>query len=162
MNDLEQEQEEVETTLKGRKKGQANTPIQIRATFTLLYDMRCFSEDEIQKKLMELYGYNLTPQKRFQWIQTKALEAARKRINHAHPDVLCQYLTYYLKDILITKARNLQNVADSKDLDKDIQTLMKGITLLYNLNKGISDSTEIKPDEKEVVEKFLKIFNKKV
>ena len=136
--------------------------VQVRATFYILWKMRCFTFEEIKHKLIELYGYtNLDERKKKLWLQEVSRKRMEARLHNAHPQVYCQYLMFLLKDTLLARiAMNLKAAATDVGLEKNLNVLMKGITLIYNMDKGVASTEELKPESADVIKNFLDKFTK--
>ena len=145
-----------------RANPDARASVQVRATFYILWKMRCFTFEEIKNKLIELYGFtNLDERKKQLWLQENNRKRMETRLHNAHPQVYCQYLMFLLKDTLLMRiAQNLKAASSGGGLEKDLNVLMKGITLIYNMDKGVASTEELKPESADVIKNFLDKFTK--
>lgn len=136
----------------GRQLKTKNAPRAVRATVELMIRMRYYTHAEIRDKILELYSFKVTKAKMSAWLQPKAREVQKGKEKFAHPSILSQYVMLNLKEVMINKSANLMKIKDHRELDTDLNTLMKFVKQVNGMDIEINDVESVRPNEKAVVE----------
>jgi IS4 transposase len=89
------------------------------------------------------------------WTQSKAMDRQVGKEKFCHNQVWVQQMVLDIKDVLYKARGRLESITEPKELGQAISTILKSITLIENLDAGIADIEELRPDVKEVMKNFV-------
>jgi len=119
--------------------------------------MRCFSYEQIEAKLKELYNFNdLTPTRLRSWIFQQG-KAHRKQLYLAHPAVYTEWLALQLRKSCNEKVIPLlASSIDTKEVAALQASLINTIKTLKSIEKSVGNLEELVPDEQQQASLFEK------